>query len=74
MACTKSTDGGGIWGAAAHRPAHDCHYCPGIDPAAPATLYAGRPLLHCLYKSTDGGETWNAANTNLPTYGDVSLS
>jgi len=36
-----------------------------IDPHTPATLYAG--ACGTAVKSTDGGDTWIAANTGLPT-------
>ncbi len=36
-----------------------------LDPSAPATLYAGTDL-DGIFKTTDGGTTWAAANTGLP--------
>ena len=41
-----------------------------IDPATPTTLYAGTDFGG-VFKSTDGGENWSAANTGL-TSGDVN--
>jgi len=35
-----------------------------IDPATPTTLYAGT-FLAGVFKSTNGGESWSAANTGL---------
>src|SRR5258708_38002655 len=35
-----------------------------IDPASPTTLYAGT-LYTGVFKSTNGGGAWNAANTGL---------
>ena len=42
-----------------------------IDPLTPATLYAGTDT-YGVFKSTDGGGHWNAANTGMPTPTDVS--
>src|SRR5437899_2516260 len=36
-----------------------------IDPVTPATLYAGT-YRGGVFKSTNGGESWIAANTGLP--------
>src|SRR5438034_770926 len=48
-----------------------------IDPQSPATLYVavqGDRVYSDLYKSTDGGGSWTAANTGLPaTYGALAI-
>ncbi len=36
-----------------------------IDPATPTTIYAGTANAG-VYKSTNGGSTWNSANSGLP--------
>ena len=38
----------------------------GIDPNTPSTLYAGTYDAG-VFKSTDGGSTWNALNTGITT-------
>src|SRR2546429_83327 len=38
-----------------------------IDPQTPTTLYAAT-FGEGVFKSTDGGGSWNAVNTGLPTY------
>ena len=54
------------------RPTPACPTTPhvtalAIDPTTPSTLYAGTTCRHGgVFKSTDGGDTWNAANTGLP--------
>jgi hypothetical protein len=35
-----------------------------VDPAAPTTLYAG--TRNGVFKSTNGGESWEAVHTGLP--------
>ena len=37
-----------------------------IDPQNPSMVYAGSSS-HGVYKSTDGGTTWNAVNSGLPS-------
>jgi hypothetical protein len=36
-----------------------------VDPSTPTTLYAG--IGGGVFKSTDGGRSWSAANTGLTT-------
>ena len=55
-----------------------------IDPSNPAILYLGISgvsaapstgrLVLGVFKSTDGGRSWNPVNTGLPTYSYVSAS
>jgi hypothetical protein len=47
-------------------PAGGSIYTLAIDPTTPTTLYAGTAFSG-LFKSTDGGSTWRAVNTGLPT-------
>jgi photosystem II stability/assembly factor-like uncharacterized protein len=74
----KSTDGGASWAAAGsglpdHLPDGRPFYSAGamvIDPQNPSTLYAAMSLPGGLaggvFKSSDGGATWVAANSGLP--------
>ena len=76
----KSTDGGDTWNAAyTGLPDHvqTVVNALAIDPTTPGTLYTatgvagdcnyGYPCnVAGLYKSTDGGDTWNAADIGLP--------
>jgi photosystem II stability/assembly factor-like uncharacterized protein len=46
-----------------------------IDPRNPTTLYAGNALAGGgVFKTTDGGESWNAVNSGLPAGGVISLA
>src|SRR5206468_3734344 len=72
----KSTDGGASWSAVNtglpySGPSYTPHYsyvpALAIDPQTPATLYAGTSGSG-VFKSTDGGASWNAVNTGLPNY------
>jgi hypothetical protein len=77
----KSTDGGGSWGNASLGPPitgidlsinnlEQSITALVIDPSRPNTLYAGADDFTLLYKSSDGGISWNRANnTFLPTHG-----
>jgi photosystem II stability/assembly factor-like uncharacterized protein len=67
----KSTDGGENWRAVNTGLTHTFVYTlaiasplPGVDPATPTTLYAGT-FGGGVFKSTDGGESWDAINTGL---------
>jgi hypothetical protein len=42
----------------------------GIDPVNTATLYAGTSSQG-IYKSTDGGSTWNSAGASTPSYANA---
>src|SRR3989454_9477110 len=42
-----------------------------FDPAFPRTIYAGIKF-YGLFKSTDSGESWTAANTGLPRSSTVN--
>src|ERR1019366_4735212 len=66
----KSTDGGGTW-SAVNGPTGLSGFVVdalAIDPSTPSTLYAGTGdpegagTGNGVYKSTDGGGTWNAVN------------
>ena len=67
----KSTDSGGTWAAAntglAAVYAFGSVNALAIDPKTPSTLYAGTEGLgdDGVYKSTDSGGTWAAANAGL---------
>ncbi len=50
-------------------------YALAIDPATPATLYAGTAFDGGgVYKSTDGGETWTGKGAGLPGSGVYALA
>jgi photosystem II stability/assembly factor-like uncharacterized protein len=69
----KSTNGGGSWSAVntglGGTYAYTWVYALAIDPATPATLYAGT-VFGGVLKSTNGGANWNPFNTGL-TVNDV---
>lgn len=68
----KSTDGGENWSAVNTGLGGD--FVPydisalAIDPITPTTLYAGTEWIEGkgVFKTTNGGETWNAVNTGMP--------
>lgn len=67
----KSTDGGGQWSAASNglpegNPGGlgEVVRALAIDPQTPGTLYAGT-FQSGVYKSTDGGNQWDATNDGL---------
>ncbi len=78
----KSSDGGASWQSASEG-LHDycpegCVLCPVvtalvIDPTAPNVLYAGVAELG-VFKSTDGGTTWQPANSGIGNPGVSSLA
>jgi len=53
----------GVWST--HGPEGGNVYCVVPDPSHPATIYAGTG--QGVYKSTDGGSTWKASGTGMPT-------
>jgi uncharacterized protein (TIGR03437 family) len=65
----RSTDGAASWTRLKSAPS-----LPGasgvsavvIDPDNPTTIYFSPGLAGAVYKSTDSGETWTAANVGLP--------
>jgi hypothetical protein len=59
----KSVDGGGSWNPASTGLTSANVYTLAIDPATPATLYAG--TNDGVFKSTNGGGIWSAINTGL---------
>jgi photosystem II stability/assembly factor-like uncharacterized protein len=80
----KSTDSGATW-AAASAGLRDVFYLPvypralAINPTTPATLYAGLSdsttnAKGGVFKSTDSGGTWVAANNGLASTSVVSLA
>ena len=70
----KSTDGGQSWNVAKVVHPGDQFFTAeiAIDPSAPSTIYAGysNPLTGegGVLKSTDSGQTWNAANAGLSNF------
>ena len=70
----KSTDGGLTWskpGPGLPGPCGPLPFSFVIDPSNTSTLYAGCQGTNSnggggLFKSTDGGATWNAASSGLP--------
>jgi photosystem II stability/assembly factor-like uncharacterized protein len=57
-----------VW--TSHGPAGTNVNALAIDPATPETVYAGTG--DGVFKSTNGGTTWNAANTGLPINADIA--
>jgi photosystem II stability/assembly factor-like uncharacterized protein len=78
----KSTDAGDTWVVINNGlPSGNGNFVGSpvmIDPRAPTTLYAGYILFPTefggIVKSTDGGETWNAADTGRNTVEISALS
>jgi photosystem II stability/assembly factor-like uncharacterized protein len=69
----KSTDGGGSWRPASSGLPWSTYVNElAIDPANPATVYAGTG--GGLFKSTDGGGSWSQAYTGLPATSVSALS
>lgn len=68
----KSTNGGSSWGVL-HQTMSDDVSAFVINPSTPSTLYAVA-LVNGVIKSTDGGLTWQAFNTGLPTNMGGSVS
>ncbi len=77
----KSTNGGGSWTAANTGLSGQFVYGLAIDPTTPTTIYVGTVYtgtgnlpVYNVYKSTDGGGTWNGSITGLPiTAGIVNV-
>ncbi len=65
----KSLDAGVTWAPSNGNGALDTAriYALAVDPASPATLYAGTDAPNGVYKSTDGGATWNVVNNGFPS-------
>ena len=55
-----------------HGPEGGRIYALAIDPQTPATLYAGTSVG--VFKSSDGGGSWSAANTGFPGLSRACLS
>ncbi|HTM51659.1 MAG TPA: hypothetical protein VL285_23350 [Bryobacteraceae bacterium] len=76
----KSTDGGTNWSPVNSGLPVDAGGRYGItslaiDPQNPTTIYAGNALRGGgVFKTTDGGESWNAANSGLPDGGVIALA
>jgi len=78
----KSTDGGATWTGANQGLTNVSVSALAIDPRAPETLYAGAsPVTNCdytvcpgtaLFKSTNGGRTWNSFDAGLPRHSSVA--
>jgi photosystem II stability/assembly factor-like uncharacterized protein len=70
----KSTDGGQSWNIATVVASTDVffHAQIAIDPSAPSTIYAAYSdsltELGGILKSTDSGQTWNAADAGLSNF------
>ncbi len=70
----KSTDGGQSWNIVTVISSSNVFFNSqiAIDPSAPSTIYAGysNPLTGegGVLKSTDSGQTWNAANAGLSNF------
>ena len=62
----KSTNGGGDWSAINTGLTTTVVLALAIDPATPATLYAGTG--GGVFKSTDGGGNWGTVNTGLTDF------
>src|ERR1700756_861046 len=60
----KSRDEGRSWEAISHRMSHSRVIAMAIDPAYPATVYAGTKG-DAIYKSYDGGQRWVSQRTGL---------
>jgi photosystem II stability/assembly factor-like uncharacterized protein len=69
----KSTDSGGTWVAANTGLTNLNVLALAINPANPATLYAGTDFGG-VFKSTDSGGTWAAVNTGLTNLGVLALA
>ena len=71
----KSMDGGRTWSPASNGlPAYHQTFALEIDPVTPSTLYVGlsaggfgSSVPPKLFKSVDGGATWNPITTGLPS-------
>jgi photosystem II stability/assembly factor-like uncharacterized protein len=76
----KSIDGGTNWspvnsGLPADAGGHYGITSLAIDPQNPTTLYAGNALSGGgVFKTTDGGASWNAVNLGLPAGGVTALA
>ncbi|HXQ23872.1 MAG TPA: hypothetical protein VN812_19485 [Candidatus Acidoferrales bacterium] len=75
----KSTDAGGSWNPVNAGLTTDLYctftYCPpvdvlAVDPTAPSTLYA---MTGGLFKSTDGGSTWNGTGLTGVAVGTLAI-
>src|SRR5436189_4136127 len=60
----KSRDEGRSWEAISHGMSHSRVIAMAIDPAYPATVYAGTKG-DAVYKSYDGGQRWVSQRTGL---------
>ncbi|MCK6474435.1 MAG: PKD domain-containing protein [Planctomycetes bacterium] len=67
----KSTDGGANWSASSSGLPGSSVVALAVNPAAPATLYAGTKN-NGVFKSTNGGTSWAAANTGLDAGAEIS--
>jgi len=66
----KSRDGGQTWENLSHHMSHSRVISMAIDPAYPATVYAGTKG-DAVYKSYDGGQRWVSLRAGLD---DVTIS
>ena len=66
----KTRDGGQTWTNLSHGMSHSRVISMAIDPAYPATVYAGTKG-DAVFKSYDGGQRWVSQRTGLD---DVTIS
>jgi photosystem II stability/assembly factor-like uncharacterized protein len=67
MGVYRSTDGGQVWEPASDDTIGELGMgCIAVDPTDPQTVYAGAYFDRGLFKTTNGGHTWNAINEGLP--------
>jgi photosystem II stability/assembly factor-like uncharacterized protein len=62
-----STDGGQVWAGTPDVPTRDVRGIA-VDPGAPSTIYAAS-FGGGVFKTTDGGRSWNTASTGLSRAG-----
>jgi photosystem II stability/assembly factor-like uncharacterized protein len=79
---TKSTDGGATWTRIGFTQFTQCvgFSALAISPTDPNTIYAATGINACdgmppaIFKSTDGGQSWNAADTIIPAVASFTFS
>jgi hypothetical protein len=76
----KSTDGGATWSAIGAGTLQTKYVqVLAVDPSKPTTVYAGAQLTAAgqpgpVFKSTDGGASWVASSSGLPSVNATSLA
>jgi uncharacterized repeat protein (TIGR01451 family) len=66
----KSTNGGGNWNGSGTGLIRPFVNALAIDPATPATLYAG--TYDGVFKSANSGGSWSASNNGLPDFAFIN--